>query len=67
MNDLLNTFLNWANTKYFLNKKENRSTVRERQIYWCSIGYNIGHEENGISLEEFKKVKESIQSIISKI
>ena len=47
MHDLLNIFLNWARVKYSLNIKESRSTVRERQIYWCSVGYNVGHEENG--------------------
>jgi mRNA interferase MazF len=47
MEHILKSVLEWAQTKYFLNIKEARATVRVRQIYWCSLGYNIGHEENG--------------------
>jgi mRNA-degrading endonuclease toxin of MazEF toxin-antitoxin module len=47
LNEILKTLMDWIYVKYLLNSKQNHATVRDRQIYWCSLGYNVGHEENG--------------------
>ena len=39
----------WVNLKKELDRIKNSPSFEERQIWWCSIGLNIGHEENGKS------------------
>lgn len=40
-------FDSWNNQKKDLNKKEPAAFVNEREIWWCSIGVNVGDEEDG--------------------
>ena len=42
-------FDEWNNLKKELDTTHKLPTFREREIWWCSIGLNIGHEENGKS------------------
>jgi len=37
----------WNNLKQTLNKEENKVFFRERDIFWASIGVNIGYEQDG--------------------
>lgn len=39
----------WSNLKKKLDVQSNSPSFEEREIWWCSIGLNIGHEENGKS------------------
>jgi mRNA-degrading endonuclease toxin of MazEF toxin-antitoxin module len=32
---------------YQISMKEAGPRIKEREIYWCSIGYNVGYEEHG--------------------
>jgi mRNA interferase MazF len=43
----MNPFDTWNTTKQYINYLEKTPHVREREIYWCSIGQNIGYEING--------------------
>lgn len=40
-------FESWNNLKIKLNAKTNHRAFKERDIWWCSLGMNVGHEENG--------------------
>lgn len=40
-------FLNWHELKSTINSKENKVLFQEQEIWWCSVGRNIGEEENG--------------------
>jgi mRNA interferase MazF len=42
-------FHGWNKLKESLNNRQNTSVpaIREREIWWCSIGVNIGDEEDG--------------------
>jgi mRNA interferase MazF len=40
-------FNEWNFLKQNLDKKEKTIFFKERDIWWCSLGLNIGHEENG--------------------
>jgi mRNA-degrading endonuclease toxin of MazEF toxin-antitoxin module len=41
-------FDQWNELKQRLDKKEKRlPTFKEREIWWCHLGLNIGDEENG--------------------
>lgn len=42
-------FNKWSNLKQKLNFDHKTPSFEEREIWWCSIGLNIGHEENGKS------------------
>ncbi|GJM01458.1 MAG: hypothetical protein DHS20C07_31370 [Methyloligella sp.] len=42
-------FENWNNLKQKLDKKPNSRFFKERDIWWCSLGINVGHEEDGKS------------------
>ncbi len=40
-------FNNWNSLKQELDKNEKVLFFKEREVWWCSIGLNLGHEENG--------------------
>lgn len=48
--DMEKDFDSWNILKQKIDKKdeeENPIIFKERDVWWCSIGLNIGHEENG--------------------
>lgn len=40
-------FIKWSDLKQKINKRENLPTFKQREVWWCSLGVNIGHEEDG--------------------
>ena len=42
-------FCEWGNLKKKINSIKRSPTFNEREIWWCSIGLNVGHEEDGKS------------------
>lgn len=40
-------FENWHKLKFVLDTRTNSPIFQEREIWWCSLGVNIGDEENG--------------------
>lgn len=40
-------FLRWHNKKEKVEKKEKRVFFHEREIWWCSLGVNVGLEQDG--------------------
>ncbi|MBU6338529.1 MAG: type II toxin-antitoxin system PemK/MazF family toxin [Rickettsiales bacterium] len=40
-------FYEWSNLKTKLNVRKNIPTFKQGEIWWCSIGVNIGCEEDG--------------------
>jgi mRNA interferase MazF len=40
-------FEKWLKVKVRLQNEKNLPTIQEREIWWCSIGINIGVEEDG--------------------
>ena len=44
---MIKDFAGWHKLKTSLNERENAPTFQQREIWWCSIGVNIGDEEDG--------------------
>lgn len=45
---MLKKFLEWIHTKVVIDSKvRSENVIKEREVYWCSLGKNIGDEENG--------------------
>ena len=42
-------FTNWNELKIKLDQKQGIPTFKQREVWWCHIGLNIGDEENGKS------------------
>jgi len=40
-------FQRWHSIKELLHKKENKIYFHEREVWWCSLGVNVGFEEDG--------------------
>jgi mRNA interferase MazF len=40
-------FNSWNKLKQDLDKSHKSPTFKQREIWWCHLGLNIGHEENG--------------------
>ncbi len=40
-------FDKWIELKQKLNNRKSAPTFKEREVWWCSIGANIGSEEDG--------------------
>lgn len=47
INNYLEKLSSWFKLKSVLGVKEKPVLFREREIWWCSIGINIGDEQNG--------------------
>jgi len=46
--EILNKFIEWARLKFHIHTKSEISFYfREREIWWASLGANIGYEEEG--------------------
>ena len=46
--EILIRFAQWTKVKFRLHTAEDRSVYfREREIWWCSLGANIGYEQDG--------------------
>lgn len=48
----MKTFTNWHKIKIEVEKKENRVYFQSRDVFFCSIGENVGFEQDGRG-EEF--------------
>jgi len=44
---MVKDFVGWHTLKTRLDKSDTLPTFKERDIWWCSIGVNIGHEQDG--------------------
>lgn len=44
---MLKDYSEWHQVKQTLEEKCNLATFKERQVLWCSLGSNIGHEMDG--------------------
>ena len=42
-------FAPWCVKKQNLHERQSLPTFKEREIWWCSIGLNVGHEMDGKS------------------
>jgi mRNA interferase MazF len=42
-------FTAWHHLKAHLHSRQKAPTFQEREIWWCSVGTNIGHEVDGKS------------------
>lgn len=42
-----NDFLSWHTEKERINNSKEEPYFYERDVWWCSVGLNVGHEENG--------------------
>ena len=40
-------FAKWHETKSLLHNKGSRLYFHEREVWWCSLGFNIGFEQDG--------------------
>lgn len=40
-------FQQWNNRKTWINNKKPRAFFNERDVWWCSMGINIGFEQDG--------------------
>lgn len=48
MEDKLRNFWSWLSLKIHLHSSQEQPVYfREREIWWCSVGINIGDEEDG--------------------
>ncbi len=54
MNEVYKNIFDWSNVKFKISSKENVPNIKEREIWWSNLGYNVGHEENGKS-EVYKR------------
>lgn len=44
---MIKEFDGWNQLKQKIEKRNLSPTFQEREIWWCSLGINIGYEENG--------------------
>ncbi|MCC7356244.1 MAG: type II toxin-antitoxin system PemK/MazF family toxin [Candidatus Doudnabacteria bacterium] len=47
LNELINWYLNWTKIKIKIQHSNRLLYFKEREIWWTSIGANIGFEQNG--------------------
>ncbi|GAB2024346.1 type II toxin-antitoxin system PemK/MazF family toxin [Lactovum odontotermitis] len=54
MNNYVKDFDNWNKEKKLLNDRKKFFYFKERQIWWCSFGVNVGYEIDG-KHEQFER------------
>lgn len=47
---MIKDFKDWHQIKTDIDGSEKLPSFQEREIWWCSIGANVGHEEDGKGL-----------------
>jgi len=47
MNQYFKKFSDWTKLKIKIHSKRKRIYFKEREIWWASLGVNIGHEQDG--------------------
>lgn len=47
MDTYIKDFDGWHPCKTWINQSKTRPTIRQREIWWCSIGVNVGVEQDG--------------------
>jgi mRNA-degrading endonuclease toxin of MazEF toxin-antitoxin module len=48
--EYIKDFEGWFKKKKEINTREAVDNPKEREVWWCSIGINIGHEQDGKNL-----------------
>ena len=43
----LEDFIAWIHHKFKINNLTRNISIKEGEVYWCSLGMNIGDEQNG--------------------
>jgi len=44
---MLEILANWFKVKFKIHEQNNPPTFKEKDVWWCNLGQNIGCEENG--------------------
>ena len=47
-------FISWIISKIIIDRNTKQKIINEGQVYWCSLGENIGYEQNGKG-EDFRR------------
>ncbi len=55
MSEHVKDFPGWHNLKVVLNGLKAHPTFKEREIWWCSIGINVGYEIDGKTAGKFNR------------
>ena len=43
----LEIFINWVHYKFKIHNLERKYIIKQGEVYWCSLGANVGDEQNG--------------------
>lgn len=46
----LEIFKEWLYYKFKINNLERKYSIKQGEVYWCSLGVNVGDEQNGKGL-----------------
>lgn len=46
----LETFKEWLYYKFKISNLERKYVIKQGEVYWCSLGVNVGDEQNGKGL-----------------
>lgn len=44
---MVKKFIGWIYEKIIIDRLSKNTLINEREVYWCSLGENIGFEQNG--------------------
>ena len=53
-------FDNWNTRKKDLHAKKRYPTFKEREVWWCYVGTNIGHEIDGPGVTVYSPLDKSL-------
>ena len=46
----IESYIEWVRHKFKIDSQERKYQIQEGEVYWCSLGVNVGDEENGKGL-----------------
>lgn len=47
MGRIIELFVSWTKLKFRIHSQQKRIFFKEREIWWASLGMNVGYEQNG--------------------
>lgn len=51
---MVKKFIHWIYHKIYIDTKNRSALIKQGEVYWCTLGENIGDEENGKG-EDFRR------------
>ena len=62
ISEYIKDFDKWNNSKKLINENNRQVFGYPREVWWCSLGVNVGSEIDGKNEEDFKRIQNAFKN-----